>query len=345
MNSPGNKDLKKTDFSEILNMISVTRNRVFRTINSELINLYWKVGKFISIKVIHNKWGKSVVNNLSEYLSRTDPTLKGFSSSNLWRMKQFYETYKDDEKLATLWRELTWSHNRIIFSRCKSAEEREFYLALSVKEKYSVRELDRQINSGIFERTMLSKKINTELLKNNDKKQLNIFRDSYVLDFLNLPEEHSESEPQKAIILSLKDFILEIGKDFSFIGQNYRLQVGNSDFYIDLLFFHRELQCLVAFELKTDKFKPEYLGQIEFYLEALDRDVRKSSENPSIGILLCIDKDDQVVEYAMSRSLSPSVITEYKTKLIPKDVLRNKLNEFYEIYETKKLNHIKGEKQ
>ena len=345
MNSPGNKDLKKTDFSEILNMISVTRNRVFRTINSELINLYWKIGKYISIKVIHNKWGKSVVNNLSEYLSRTDPTLKGFSSSNLWRMKQFYETYKDDEKLATLWRELTWSHNRIIFSRCKSAEEREFYLALSVKEKYSVRELDRQINSGIFERTMLSKKINTELLKNNDKKQLNIFRDSYVLDFLNLPEEHSESEPQKAIILSLKDFILEIGKDFSFIGQNYRLQVGNSDFYIDLLFFHRELQCLVAFELKTDKFKPEYLGQIEFYLEALDRDVRKSSENPSIGILLCIDKDDQVVEYAMSRSLSPSVITEYKTKLIPKDVLRNKLNEFYEIYETKKLNHIKGEKQ
>jgi RecB family endonuclease NucS len=129
----------------------------------------------------------------------------------------------------------------------------------------------------------------------------------------------------------LKDFILELGRDFSFLGEEYRLQVGNSDFFIDLLFYHRELQSLVAFELKIDKFKPEYLGQLEFYLEALDRDIKKPHENPSIGVLLCRDKDDEVVEYALSRSLSPTIVAEYEIKLIPKEVLRRKLNEFYEL--------------
>jgi predicted nuclease of restriction endonuclease-like (RecB) superfamily len=158
-----------------------------------------------------------------------------------------------------------------------------------------------------------------------------VFRDSYVLDFLNLPPSHSEDDLQTALVRCLKDFILELGRDFSFLGQEYRLQVGNSDFFIDLLFYHRELQSLVAFELKIDKFKPEYLGQLEFYLEALDRDIKKPHENPSIGVLLCRDKDDEVVEYALSRVLSPTIVAEYETKLIPKETLRQKLNEFYEL--------------
>lgn len=164
-----------------------------------------------------------------------------------------------------------------------------------------------------------------------------VFKDSYVFEFLDLPTPHQEKDLQQSLISSLKDFILELGVGFSFVGQEYRLQVGNDDFLIDLLFFHRQLQCLVAFELKTTKFKPEHIGQLEFYLEALDRDVKLPHENPSIGVLLCREKNDEVVEYALSRSLSPTVISEYETKLIPKEVLRNKLNEFYALLEGKEL--------
>ena len=160
-----------------------------------------------------------------------------------------------------------------------------------------------------------------------------LFKDSYVLEFLDLPTPHQEKDLQHALLASLKDFILELGIGFAFVGQEYRLQVGTDDFYIDLLFYHRQLQCLVAFELKTEKFSPGHLGQLEFYLEALDSDVKLAYENPSIGVLLCREKNDEVVKYALNRSLSPTVISEYETKLIPKEVLRNKLNEFYALLE------------
>ncbi len=155
------------------------------------------------------------------------------------------------------------------------------------------------------------------------------FKDLYVLDFLNLPDQHSEKDLQKAILKNLKNFILELGSDFTFIGEEYRIQVGNNDFYIDLLFYHRELQCLVPIELKIDKFQPEYLGKMNFYLEALDRDVKKPHENPSVGIILCRDKDDQTVEYALSRNMSPTLVAEYETKLIPKGKLKAKMQEIY----------------
>jgi RecB family endonuclease NucS len=158
----------------------------------------------------------------------------------------------------------------------------------------------------------------------------NSFKDSYVFEFLNLSEPHSESDLQHGLITQMKNFILELGKDFLFIGQEYKIQVGNSDFFIDILFYHRGLQCLVAFELKADKFKPEHLGQLNFYLEALDRDVKKPNENPSIGILLCKDKDKEVVEYALSRSLSPTMVSEYKTQLPDRQVLQQKLHELFE---------------
>jgi RecB family endonuclease NucS len=159
----------------------------------------------------------------------------------------------------------------------------------------------------------------------------NTFKDSYILDFLNLPGSHSERELQHGLVKQLKEFILELGKDFLFIDEEFKLQVGNSDFYIDLLFFHRGLQCLVAFELKANKFKPDHLGQLNFYLEALDRDVKKANENPSIGVLLCKDKDNEVVEYALSRSLSPTMVSEYKTKLPDKKLLQQKLRELFDI--------------
>jgi predicted nuclease of restriction endonuclease-like (RecB) superfamily len=208
-------------------------------------------------------------------------------------------------------------------------------LMLCAKNNYSVRELEKLINTSTYERTILANEKMSTVVKQLPQNTENVFKDSYILDFLDLPTPYVEKDLQTALIKSLKDFILELGRGFSFIGQEYRLQVGNDDFYIDLLFFHRELQCLVAFELKTEKFKPQQMGQLEFYLEALDRDVKLHHENPSIGVLLCREKNEEVVEYALSRTLSPTVISEYETKLIPKELLRKKLNEFYQLIESK----------
>ena len=316
-------------FFEIIQLINSSRVNAIKAVNAELINLYWKVGEYISKKIELAEWGDSIVEELANYIKKNEPNIKGFSDKNLWRMKQFFEAYKDFPKLSTLLREISWSHNLAIFSRCKTIEEREFYLNLSKKENYSFRELERQISSSLFERTMLGNAKLSTVLRENNSNITSLFKDSYVLDFLNLPDFHKESDLQRGLVKQMKDFILEIGKDFLFIGEEYRIQVGNTDFYIDLLFYHRGLQCLVAFELKADKFKPEHLGQLNFYLEALDRDVKKENENPSIGLLLCKDKDSEVVEYALSRSLSPTMVSEYKTQLPDKKILQQKLQELF----------------
>lgn len=230
----------------------------------------------------------------------------------------------------TILSKVSWTHHLALMSRPKTDEEREFYLQLSIKEKYTVRELDRQINSGTFERIMIGNAELSPTMKEIHPDIKNNFKDSYVLEFLGLPEPHNEGDLQKGLIAKMRNFILELGKDFLFIGEEYRVQVGNSDFYIDLLFYHRGLQCLVAFELKAEKFKPEHLGQLNFYLEALDRDVKKPNENPSIGILLCKDKENEVVEYALSRYLSPTMVSEYKTQLPDKKILQRKLQELFD---------------
>jgi len=313
-------------FVAVVQFIKESRNNAIKSVNTELINLYWNVGGYISKKISSADWGQSVVKELADYLQRKEPSIKGFSDKNLWRMKQFYETYQDFPKLSALLREISWTNNLIILSRTKIIEEREFYLRLSKKENYSSRELDRQISASLFERTMIG---NTKLspLVREIPDISNSLKDSYIFEFLNLPKTHSESDLQKGLVGQMKNFILELGKDFLFMGEEYRVQVGNSDFYLDLLFYHRGLQCLVNFELKNDKFKPEYLGKLNFYLEALDQDVKKPHENPSIGILLCNDKDSEVVKYAMNRSLSPTMVAEYKTQLPDKKLLQDKLQE------------------
>jgi predicted nuclease of restriction endonuclease-like (RecB) superfamily len=225
---------------------------------------------------------------------------------------------------------ISWTHHLTIISRTKTDEEREFYINLCIKEKYTVKELDRQIDIGIFERFMIGNVTVPEKLKETYPDVVNVLRDKYVIEFAGLPDTHNENELKKSLIAKMKQFILELGKDFLFYDEEYRVQVGNSDFYIDLLFFHRGLQCLVAFELKAEKFKPEHLGQLNFYLEALDRDVKKPNENPSIGVLLCKDKDNEVVEYAMSRYVSPTMVSEYQTQLPDKKLLQQKLRELYE---------------
>jgi predicted nuclease of restriction endonuclease-like (RecB) superfamily len=315
------------DFAEVLGHIQQTRQRVLAQANTALIDLYWRIGQTLSHRVALAGWGKGVVAELARYIAQADPTIRGFSDKNLWRMKQFYEVYQGEEELSTLLRELPWSHNLAIFSRCKTADERRFYLALAARERYSFRDLERQISASTFERTVAAPAKLSTMLREMHPTLGQAFKDRYVLEFLGLPEPHSENDLKRALVQHMKAFVLELGKDFLFVGEEFRLQVGNQDFFIDLLFFHRGLSALVVFELKVGPFKPEHMGQLNFYLEALDRDVKKPHENPSIGVLLCRDKDDEVVEYALSRNLSPALVAQYQLHLPDKKLIAAKLHE------------------
>ena len=239
-------------------------------------------------------------------------------------MKQFYETYAGNEKVSALLTQLSWTNHLLIMSGSKSEEEREFYLRLAVQEHYSSRQLERQMDSAYYERYMLSRE---KLLPEAKEPRQNPFLDSYVVEFLNLPDVFHENDFRKALVRGMRSFMLELGKDFTFVGEEFPIQVGGEDYRIDLLFFHRSLRCLVALELKVGKFKPEYVSKMDFYLEGLDRQIKKPDENPSVGLLLCASKNDEVVEYALSRTLSPMMVAQYHLQLPDKDILRKKLQE------------------
>jgi predicted nuclease of restriction endonuclease-like (RecB) superfamily len=309
----------------LIRIIDQSRQNALKRVNEELINMYWKVGEYLSVESEKASFGDAYIDSVSEEVQEAFPGIKGFNRRGLYRMKKFYETYKDDAFVTTLLSQISWSNHLSIMSKAKTAEERHFYMLLCVKENYSARELSRQIDSGYYERYMLSKeKLLPEPIKGLKE---NPFLDSYVIEFLDLPSNFKEADLRKGLIRNMKDFILEVGKDFTFIDEEYRVQVGGEDYKIDLLFFHRGLQCLVAFELKIGKFKPEYISKMDFYLEALDRQKKKENENPSVGMILCASKDDEVVEYAMSRTLSPMMVAEYQLQLPDKDVLQKKLQE------------------
>ena len=316
-------------FREVTNLIEAARQKAFQAINTALIDLYWHVGETISRKIKNAEWGDGVVDQLADYIAQTQPGLRGFTRRNLFRMRQFYEAYRDDEKLSPLVRQLSWTHNLIILSQSKHPEEREFYLRQSIQESWGKRELERQFKTALFERTVLNPPKVSPLVTQTYPIGMNIFKDAYMVEFLGLPDGHTESDLHQGLVGQLKNFLIELGRDFCFVGSEYPLQVGGRDFALDLLFFHRGLNCLVAIELKVGRFEPEYLGKLAFYLEALDRDVRKPHEHPAIGVLLCASKDDEVVEYSLSRTLSPALIAEYQTQLPDKKLLREKLHEFY----------------
>jgi predicted nuclease of restriction endonuclease-like (RecB) superfamily len=357
------------DFLQIVKLIQTTRYLALSAVNSELVNLYWQVGQYVSMRLEKSTWGDGMVAELAEYIKRHHPEIKGFDKKNIYRMCAFYDSYKDLSIVApvvrqiqntdneknrivaplapqlhdmpfdltdlsdiqnTILTKISWSHHLIIIGRCKSPEEREFYIRLCIREHYSKRELDRQINSSAFERVMIGNAKLPESIRKLPQEMTNILKDSYVFEFLNLPEPYMENDLRKALLHELKQFMLELGPDYLFVGEEFPIKVGNRDFRIDLVFFHRSLQCLVAFELKTDRFEPEYLGKTNFYLEALDRDVRNANENPSIGVLLCKDRDEEVVEYALSRSLSPTMVARYLTQMPEKKLLQQKLHELFE---------------
>ena len=307
----------------LIQIIDESRQNALKKVNEELINMYWKVGEFLSKEAEQATFGDAYIDGIASEIQEAFPGIKGFNRRGLYRMKRFYETYKDNEIVTPLVTQISWTNHLLIMSGCKTDEEREFYICLCIKENYSKRQLERQLDSGYYERYMLSKDV---LLPESVKKLgENPFLDSYVMEFLDLPNEYHENDLRKALIRNMKDFILELGKDFTFIDEEYKVQVGGDDFRIDLLFFHRGLQCLVAMELKIGKFKPEYISKMDFYLEALDRQVKKENENPSVGLLLCASKNDEVVEYAMSRTMSPMLVSQYQLQLPDKTILEKKL--------------------
>ncbi|MBQ6208745.1 MAG: DUF1016 family protein [Prevotella sp.] len=363
-------------FEEIRNVIVFHRTKALVDVNEESLQMSWKVGQIVSQRLKSKEWGSKVVTQLSEYLRAKDPTLKGYSRRNLYNMVMFYEAYSSTEfysrvaslsfplsvqaasaqinteivqtasaqmpKVLTL---TTFSNHIEILNRCKDVERQIFYIIYANREHLKYKELQRCILNDTFGSLMGDKKNLSISLKSAYPQSVAQFKDRAFIDFLNLPSRHSEKQLHKGILEHIKQFILELGKDFLFVDSEYPLQVGGSMFKIDLLFYHRGLQCLVAIELKAKHFKPEYIGQLEFYLEALDRDVRRSNENPSIGILLCPSADHSVVEYAMSRSLSPTMVAEYHRMLIPKEVIQQSLNEFCEFIESSSPTTIGGEKE
>ena len=267
-------------FREIIGLIAAARRRAFQAVNTELIDLYWRVGEYIHRRIGSDGWGKSTVLELADFIRRHEPGVRGFSAQNLWRMCQFYETWQGGKKLSALLREFSWTNNLLILGRCKRPEEREFYLRLAARENWSSRHLEREMDAGLFARVILHPPKLSAVLRELHPAAETVFKDSYLLDFLDLPKEHSERELQKALVANPKKFLTELGPDFCLAGEELRLQVGGTDFYLDLLFYHRGLQCLIAFDLKVRKFEPEHLGKMEFYLEALDRDVRKPNDEP-----------------------------------------------------------------
>lgn len=342
-------------FEEVVGLIEAARQRAYQAVNTELITLYWRVGAYISCKIEAAEWGEKVVAQLAEYIDRRMPGTRGFSRPNLFRMKQFYEAYRNNpivspvvrqlpgskivapaarqlsEKVSALLTQLPWTHHLMILARCKRDEEREFYIRLAIQERWSTREFERQLKSALFERAVLHPPKVAAVMRQLHPAAQTVFKDAYLLDFLDLPKGHSEDDLEHALVGNLRRFLIELGRDFCFVGEQYLLQVGVKDYRLDLLFYHRELQCLVAIELKIDEFRPEYLGKLEFYLEALDRNVKKPHERPTIGVLLCATKNSEVVEYALSRSLSPALIAEYQTRLPDKKLLQAKLHEFYSL--------------
>ena len=317
------------DFSKLITIIDDARSRALKAVNAELIQMYLDVGACLSDLCAQSEFGDGIIDQVASFIARENPNIKGFNRRGLYRMKQFYEAYRGDEFVSPLVTQISWTNHLLILSGCKSREERHFYLALCAREQYSKRELERQINSAYFERYMLSRTKPISQRVPGDVRDSIL--DTYVLEFLDLPDVFSERNLRKAIIANLKQFILEFGKDFTLVGEEYRVQVGNTDFFIDLLFYNRALSCLVPIELKLGKFRPEHIGQINFYLEALDRDVRKPNENPSVGVILCASKDDAVVEYALSRSISPTLVSDYQLCLPDKQLLQNKLRELTEL--------------
>jgi len=298
---------------DVKRRIKDAQYEALRSVNTELIALYWDIGKMIVERQQGESWGKSVVESLAADLQSEFPGIKGFSTSSLWRMKVFYESYRENTKLAPMVREIGWTHNIIIFEGCKDVLQREFYLRMTRKFGWTKNVLTHKIDFKTYENTLLSQTNFDQTISENDREHAKLaVKDEYIFDFLELGDEHRERELERSLILKVEEFLREMGAVFSFVGSQHRLEIDGREFFIDLLLFHRRLRCLVAVELKVGEFQPEYVGKMQFYLSALDDLVRLPEEGPSIGLILCRSKTRTIVEYALRESNKPIGIAQYR---------------------------------
>ena len=324
-------EMMENIFTEISQLISETRTKVQLNLNSEMVLLYWNIGKHIRNEILdknETRYGEEVIKKLSVKLSQDYG--RGYSRSNLFNMIKFYDKFQDSEIIQTLSGQLSWSHF-IELIKIEDKLKMKFYISMTINERWSIRTLKERIDSMLFERTSLSKKpektIENDLksLSDDSKMSLDLFlRDPYVLDFLQMKDAYSEKDLESAILMELESFILEFGSDFAFIGRQVRITIGNRDYYIDLLFYHRKLRRLVLIELKLGEFKPEHKGQVELYLRWLDKNERNEGENSPIGIILCAEKSSETVEL-LELDQSGIHVAQYLTQIPPKEVFEEKL--------------------
>jgi predicted nuclease of restriction endonuclease-like (RecB) superfamily len=321
--------------AEYVSLLSEVKERVrraqyaaLRSVNRELITLYWDIGRMIVGRQVDGSWGKAVVERLAADLRAEFPGVGGFSASNLWRMKAFYEAYASSEKLAPLVREISWSHNLIILERCSDPLEREFYIRMTKKFGWSKNVLIHQVENESYRKTLLGQTNFDRALTPKLRGQAKLaVKDEYTFDFLELGEEHAERDLERALVGRIEQFLRAMGGLFAFVGSQFRMEVEGREFFIDLLLYHRRLRCLVAIELKVGEFQPEFVGKMQFYLTALDRQVRERDENPSIGIILCKEKHRTIVEYALHDATKPIGVATYRiVKRLPRE-LRGELPE------------------
>jgi len=312
----------KTFFKEIKERIHKAQYDAFKAVNKELINLYWDIGKSIVLKQEKLGWGKAIVETLAKDLQTEFSGIQGFSSANLWRMRNFYLAYHQNEKLAPLVREISWTKNVIIMERCKDDILREFYIKTTKKFGWTKDVLINQLEAGAFELYMANQTNFDKAVSGKYRHQAKLaVKDEYSFDFLEIAEEHSERELELALLENVRKFLIEMGGYFTFVGNQHRLEIDGQEFFIDLLLYHRQLRCLVAIELKVGAFKPEYAGKMQFYLSALNDMTKLPEENPSIGIILCKDKSRTIVEYALKDTKKPIGVSTYKlTEKLPREL-------------------------
>jgi len=312
----------KRFFREIKERMYKAQYDALKSVNKELINLYWDIGKSIVAKQKKLGWGKSIVETLAKDLQDEFPGIQGFSSANLWRIRNFYITYQENKKLAPLVREISWTKNVIIMERCKDDLQREFYIKITKKFGWTKDVLINQLEAGAFERYMANQTNFDKAVPEKYRHQAKLaVKDEYSFDFLELGEEHSEKELERALLENVRKFLIEIGGYFTFVGNQYRLEIDGQEFFIDLLLYHRHLRCLVAIELKVGAFKPEYAGKMQFYLSALNDRAKLPDENPSIGIILCKEKSRTIVEYALKDTKKPIGVSTYRlTNKLPREL-------------------------
>lgn len=306
----------------ISSKIKSAQTRAMSAVNRELIEVYRDIGRTIHEQQAKGEWGNSVVDCLAEDLQKSFPGMRGFSSRNLWRMRDFYLSYEGNEKLTTLSAEISWSHNVALLSKCKEALEREFYMKMTRRNGWTYRVLIHHIEGGTFERTMVAQSnFKKSLPTNLHPEAILIAKDEYALDFLGLADEHSELQLERAIVKNIESFLREVGTSIAFLGSQYRIEIEGQEFFIDLLFYHRRLKSLIAVELKVSEFVPEHVGKMQFYLAILDDKVRFEGENPSIGIILCKSKKRTIVEYALKDANKPINVASYHlVKKLPKEL-------------------------